>query len=80
MNSKKIIVPLVVLLVVLGGWELAVRKLQVPHYVLPAPSRIAEALLDSRTQLLPNTAVTLGESVFGFIVGSLLGLGLGIVR
>ena len=56
-----------------------VRLANVPHYVLPAPSRIAEAFIEPRTQLLKHTTITAGESIVGFFLGSLVGLGLGIV-
>lgn len=79
MDRKQIIVPVVVLAVVLAAWEIIVRLANVPHYIFPAPSRIAEALLDPGTQLLRHTTITTAESVVGFLLGSLVGLGLGIV-
>ncbi|MBN2331029.1 MAG: ABC transporter permease [Candidatus Aenigmarchaeota archaeon] len=79
MNKKKIIVPVVVLLAVLAAWEMVTRLANVPIYILPPPSHVAKAFFDPRTQLLKHTYVTLGESVCGLLIGSMIGLSLGVI-
>ena len=37
---KRILAPLILIAVLLGGWEIACRALSVPAYLLPAPSAI----------------------------------------
>jgi NitT/TauT family transport system permease protein len=47
-------------------WEAATRAFGVPHWLLPAPSRIAVAAWEWRDSLVSNTLVTLSETVAGF--------------
>ena len=60
-------------------WEGAVRGLEVPPYVLPAPSAVAVALWRGLTSGLyvKHLWYTLLETVLGFLLGSALGFGLG---
>ena len=41
----RIVVPGLLLLLALAGWEWWVRAYQIPHYVIPAPSLIGSSLL-----------------------------------
>ncbi|MNZ79113.1 putative aliphatic sulfonates transport permease protein SsuC [compost metagenome] len=52
-------------------WELAVRLLSIPVYLLPAPSQIVTAIDGA---LLNHTFVTLSEALAGFIIANILGL------
>lgn len=63
---------------VLAG-ELVVRALQVPAYILPAPSKVAIALWRGFASGLyqPHLFHTLTETLLGFLLGSALGLLLG---
>lgn len=79
MDRKQIIVPVVTLFAVLATLEIVIRLLNIPEYVLPTPSRVSQAFFDPRTQLLKHTSVTLGESVCGLLIGSSVGLFLGII-
>jgi len=67
--------PLLILALILVVWELAVRLLEVPPWLLPAPSKIA--LRFGRTQdLAYHTSLTLLEAGFGFAISAVLGLAL----
>ena len=73
-------------LLVMAGWELAVRLLKVPPYILPPPSQIAVALgrgLNagplSREGYWLHAGVTLSETLLGFFIGSSVGLLLGVI-
>lgn len=79
MDKKKIIVPVVVLLAILATLEIITRVASIPTYILPPPSLVAQAFFDPRTQLLKHTRVTLGESVCGLLIGSSVGLCLGVM-
>jgi ABC-type nitrate/sulfonate/bicarbonate transport system permease component len=48
------------------GWELACRALALDPLTLPAPSRIASALWDSRALAAGHALTTLGETLLGF--------------
>ena len=51
--------PLLVLALLVGGWEALARFGSVEDYLLPAPSDVARALVDDRDLLLPDAWVTL---------------------
>jgi NitT/TauT family transport system permease protein len=55
-------------------WEVVIRLLSVPNYLLPAPSEIAGTLIGDPSLLLRQTAPTVGETAAGFVVGNALGL------
>ena len=63
----------------LALWEAAVRWLQVPPFVLPAPSAVAVALGRGLASGLyvKHLGYTLLETLLGFLLGSALGFGLG---
>jgi NitT/TauT family transport system permease protein len=70
------------LLIVLLAWEAAIRLLNVPNFVLPAPSAIGASLVGDQAQLSGATWVTAGEIFSGFLLSGVVGaaLALGIVR
>ncbi|WP_137390947.1 ABC transporter permease [Rhodoligotrophos defluvii] len=64
----------------LAAWEIIVRLLSVPAFILPAPSSVIAALWNGIKSgvYLDHLLVTLTELVLGFGLGSILGLGLGL--
>jgi NitT/TauT family transport system permease protein len=67
--------PLLILFLILAVWEAAVRLLDVPPWLLPAPSKIA--LRFGRTQdLAYHTGLTLLEAGLGFAISAVLGVAL----
>ena len=73
--------PLSILLfvVIIGGWELAVRVFDVPKIVVPAPSSVAVALWQTTLSgdMAAHFGVTFYETMAGFVLGSLFGLATG---
>ncbi len=65
--------------VVIGGWELVVRWLDIPSLIVPTPSAIAVALWDGLASgtLSQHFAVTFFETMAGFAIGAAAGLALG---
>lgn len=51
-------------------WELAVRALAVPVYVLPAPSAIAVKVFADSALIADGLALTLMEATVGYAIGS----------
>lgn len=70
--------PLLLVAVLLVGWEIGVRATATPRWLLPAPSDVIESLVADREILLPNALVTLWEVVLGFALALVAGVGLGI--
>src|SRR5437762_6945773 len=73
------------LVVTLGGWELAGRLQWIDPFFFSMPSLIAEQIYDwfvngtSQGPLLAQVAVTLEETGLGFLIGSVAGVICGIV-
>ena len=70
--------PLLILLLLLGGWEVAVRVADTPRWMLPPPSAIAISLRDDRALLLSHAWVTLQEVLLGFGLALVAGVLVGI--
>jgi NitT/TauT family transport system permease protein len=64
---------------VLVVWELAVRLFQIPTFVVPAPSAIATALVESRAGLAAASKATAVEVLFGFVLAAVVGIAVALV-
>lgn len=66
-------------IVITGAWELLVKILQVQEIVLPAPSRIAQALVQqlSGSIFWGHFRITMTETVIGFAIAAVVALALG---
>jgi len=86
-NRRRMIIGLrlAVLVVALGGWELAARLKWVDPFFYSMPSMIYDQLVEwmrdgtSQGSLWMQVAVTLEETVLGFLIGSVAGVVCGIV-
>jgi len=67
-----------VAVIVAVWWLLALR---VPHYVLPGPTRVWDALklIAANGNLWQDLGITLGRVGTGFVLATLVGLPLGII-
>jgi NitT/TauT family transport system permease protein len=65
--------------VILAGWEIAVRMLAVPAYLLPSPSAIAEALLRNGPILFTSAGTTLGMALGALVIASLSAMALALI-
>jgi NitT/TauT family transport system permease protein len=65
----------------LAAWEALVRLLDIPAYILPAPTSVAMAIYRGTVNGLyvEHLWVTLGETLLGFVLGSAIALALGTV-
>ena len=78
-QALRVALPVLVLALVLGVWEAAVRIEGVPPYVLPAPSRIAETLVVDWTLLWQSLLVTLLTTFEGFALAAAGGVGIAVL-
>ena len=74
--TRRILYPSILLVLFVLFWELMVWQFQVPHYILPAPSRILRTLAVQQSLLLHHTFVTLEEIIVGFLLAFVVGVGL----
>jgi NitT/TauT family transport system permease protein len=75
----RLAVPVLIGLVFLALWELSVRALEVPKFVLPAPSMILAALIEERATLLASLWVTLGLTLAAFAAALVLGFAFAVL-
>ncbi|GMV61089.1 MAG: nitrate ABC transporter permease [Parvibaculum sp.] len=81
MNSRfaRILVPLLVGLVFLALWEGLVRASGVKPFVLPAPTVIADSLVQNFASLMASLWVTFRVTLAAFLLAVVGGVGLAIV-
>lgn len=60
-------------------WQIVVTVFAIPSFLLPSPSKIIAELLNPSNQWIKNTSATVYESLAGFLVAVVLGLGLAIL-
>jgi len=84
-HPEYILSPLL-LIAVLGVWEAVVVQFHIPSYILPRFSTVAVALWDgldaklmARDGYWLHSGVTLAEVLLGFLIGSAIGLLLGVI-
>jgi ABC-type nitrate/sulfonate/bicarbonate transport system permease component len=68
------VIALLILLVAVGGWQGYTALSGIDEFVLPAPTAVATALVDDRSLLWSNFAVTAGEIALGIVAAAALGL------
>jgi ABC-type nitrate/sulfonate/bicarbonate transport system permease component len=70
--------PAALIVVLLVGWEIGVRVLQTPAYILPPPSAIVTAFGEVRGLLVEHILTTLTEALVGTAVGAVVGVVLAV--
>ncbi len=63
-----------VLVGLVGLWEVLVRVLDTKPYILPAPSKIWRAFVDTRGLLVDHTKTTAVEALAGLLFASIIGV------
>lgn len=67
-------VSLAVLGVVAIAWELSVRLLKIPPFILPSPILVGSVLIDSAPVLAAHTWYTLQACLLGFLLALIVGI------
>ena len=63
---------------IIGAWEAAVRLLQIPTYLLPAPSVIADSIQANAGLLIKHSLITASEIALGFALSVVVGIPLAL--
>lgn len=71
-RALQLLAPVALILVLLAGWEIAVRALAVPAYFLPGPIAIGKALAADLPALLRSAWNTLAMALLALLAASLL--------
>ena len=78
-RTKVVAAPLVLAAAILAAWEISVRLLAVPSYVLPAPSQIGAEIYVDRKIIFSQLGVTLFEILSGYILSCVVGFCLSVL-
>lgn len=73
-NASGVFFAVLMLAGVLAIWEIVVRALEIPIYILPAPSRVAQTFFSQPLYFLSALGVTWGEALAGLTIGTLVGV------
>lgn len=74
MPQRKVLLPIILSVVVVFLWEWVVRLVQVPEFIFPMPSRVVKFFVQFGYTLGEDTAATLLETLFGFLVAVVVGV------
>lgn len=79
--KQKIILPLIIPLVLLIVWEWSVRSGLLPNTLIASPSQVVRDFFELAVsgKLLIHSIVSLYRLAFGFAIGTLIGLSLGVI-
>ena len=70
--------PLLLIITLVLMWELIVRWSDIPHYILPAPSRVLSTIFTQADILFQETCYTGLEAALGLVVGVSAAIFLGV--
>lgn len=72
-KTKRVLAPLIAIVVLLVVWEAVVDLGIVENYLLPTPIQVVEALIDDIELLASHAATTIIEAMIGLLIGVVLG-------
>ena len=78
-RALDLLAPLLFVTLLLGAWELAVRALNTPPYLLPAPSAVAVALVQNAPVLAASAWTTLSMALWALVIASLCAQGIALL-
>ncbi len=71
---QKALPPLILLAATLALWEVIVRALNIPSFLLPAPSVIVTALMETVGIIMSSAGATFRNALIGYAIGCLAGI------
>jgi NitT/TauT family transport system permease protein len=75
----KWLLPVVVMVLTIWGWDLLVRVNEIPHYILPGPGLVVGTLIEDWGTLSVSLLVTLQITLMALLAAILGGVGLAIL-
>lgn len=74
LHLSTVLAPLVLGVVVIGGWQLFVEWFDIDPFVVPAPSAIYDELVTSRSSIWDGMLGTGRNAFYGLLIGAVLGI------
>ncbi len=78
-RALSILAPVILIGLLLAGWEAACRIMRIPSYILPPPSEIGRAAVDNAPVLLRSAWNTLSMALVALAVASVAATGLALL-
>ena len=78
-RTLRVLVPVAMLALLIGIWQVYVVVADVPHYILPSPVRIARAMVADWSVLYPALLVTLKITFIALAIALVGGVGLAVL-
>jgi ABC-type nitrate/sulfonate/bicarbonate transport system permease component len=78
-RARDVAAPLFLMSLILAMWEILTRLLEVPTFVLPAPSEIVATLFKDRWTIFGQLQVTLFEIISGYLLAVVTGFCLSVI-
>ncbi len=75
----KLLGPILALIIFLSLWQFVPIMLDIKPFILPKPTDVVEAAIDNWHLLWPAMQVTIFESVIGFLLSAVVGIGISIL-
>ncbi len=73
------LLPALVLVIAIGGWHLLVELRDIPHYILPGPTRVAETLVTDFGMFAASWWITFQVTILALLLAVTVGTGLAIL-
>src|SRR5574341_1837464 len=73
-----VVYPVVTVVIFLAFWELGVRLLQVPEFLVPAPSRVVAKVQEHTGLLIRHGWITTKEVLLGYLLSIVVGIPLAL--
>ena len=77
--TRRWLAPTLTIIVLLVVWEAGVYFFELPEYLLPLPSAVAVELVREARYLAPHLGITALETVLGFLIAMVVGIGLAVI-
>jgi len=71
---QRVLYPLLVAVVLIGGWQALVTGLELPHYLVPSPALMVKTLVTDWLSLGTALLVTLKITLLSFLVATVVGV------
>ncbi len=71
---QAVLAPVVLGVVLLGAWEVGVKALGIAPFVVPAPSAIAQQVVDNAATIWSGAIGTGRNALIGLVIGAILGV------
>jgi len=75
----RVVIPLAMVALAIGLWQLHITVNNVPHYIMPAPAKVLETLFTDWPTLYPSLLVTLRVTLLALALALIGGVGLAVI-